>query len=70
VNTKDNTCRNALHVAAVAGMTEACKILVSAGADPLMEDKRWQKPHELARQEKHWETVDYLMDPYNCIALP
>jgi len=51
-------------------MTEACKILVSAGADPLMEDKRWQKPHELARQEKHWETVDYLMDPYNCIALP
>ena len=69
VDTKENLCRTALHLAANNGHLETCQILIAAGANPLMEDKRFKKPHELARDAKHWPVVDFLMDPYGGIAL-
>ena len=69
-DTKENLCRTALHLAANNGHLEMCQILIAAGAQPLVEDKRFKKPHELARQNKHWPVVDFLMDPYGGIRLP
>ena len=57
-------------MAAEAGNFEICRLLLSAGADPLIEDKRFKKPHELARDNAHWAVLDLLMDPYGGIKLP
>jgi hypothetical protein len=46
--TTDGTERTALHVAAVAGLAEACRILLAAGADPHARDTWGRTPAETA----------------------
>jgi len=46
--TTDGTERTALHVAAVAGLAEACRILLAAGADPHARDAWGRIPAETA----------------------
>ncbi len=68
--TQGNNGQSALHVAAAGGHLDACAHLIQCGSDALAEDRCGLKPHEIARENRHFTTMDFLMDPYHGIQMP
>jgi len=69
-NIKNNLVNTPLHNAAQSGHVDVCHVLVQAGADVLISNKQHHKAHELARANRHYSTVDLLLDPHQLVRMP